>query len=86
MKQLVITPRTSTADLCAAFVAVCGLLFRRAYLCTLTAVRTAAKWLKTRHNFTPGDDEDPVYMTGYQYIFFAAAVCLAFLVLSIKLD
>ena len=69
MKQLVITPRTSTA-----------------YLCTLAAVRTVAKWLKTRHNFTPGDDEYPVYMTGYQYIFFGVVVCLVFLALSIKID
>lgn len=86
MKQLVITPRTSTADLCAAFAAVCGLLLRRACLRTLAAVRTAEKWLKTRHSFMQDDDEEPVIMTGYQYILFAVVCCLVFMALSIKID
>ena len=86
MEKAYISTRTSSADLCGLIYVACAILLRRAYLCTLAAVRTVAKWLKTRHNFTPGDDEEPVYMTGYQYIFFGVIVCLAFMALSIKID
>ena len=87
MEKAYISPRTSTADLCGLIFAVCAILLRRAYICTLAALKAAAKWLKTRHNFTPGDDDgEPVIMTGYQYIFFGVVACLVFLALSIKID
>lgn len=86
MEKLYISPRTSTADLCGLIFAACAILCHRAYLCTLATVRTATKWLKARHNFMPDDDEEPVIMTGYQYILFAVLCCLVFMALSIKID
>lgn len=86
MEKSYISPRTSTADLCALLFAVCALLLRRVCCCTLATVRTATKWLKARHNFMPDDDDEPVIMTGYQYILFAVVCCLVFMILSIKID
>ena len=42
----------------------------------------ACQWLNSRHNFT--DKEDPVVMTGWQYIGFAALMIVVSMVLSIR--
>jgi len=55
-------------------------VFRKAYALTLVACR----WLNSRHNFT--DEDDPVYMTGWQYLGFGVVVCLACIALSIRVD
>lgn len=87
MEKTDLSPSTSTAELCGFIFAACFLLLRRAYYHILAAVRAAAKWLKTKHNFTPNDDDgDIVIMTGYQYILFAVAVFLMCMILSIKID
>lgn len=55
-------------------------MLRKAYALTLAACR----WLNSRHNFT--DEEDPVCMTGWQYLGFGIVVCLACIALSIRVD
>lgn len=40
------------------------------------------QWLNTRHNFT--DEEDPVIMTGWQYLGFGVVVMFVTTVISIK--
>ena len=42
----------------------------------------ACQWLNSRHNIT--DQEDPVEMTGWQYVGFAALICVASLAMSIR--
>ena len=50
-------------------------LAQRATLC-------ACQWLNSRHNFT--DEEDPVIMTGWQYLGFGLVVMFVAMVISIK--
>lgn len=50
-------------------------LAQRATLC-------ACQWLNSRHNFT--DEEDPVIMTGWQYLGFGVVVMFVAMVISIK--
>lgn len=40
------------------------------------------QWLNTRHNFT--DEEDPLVMTGWQYLGFGVLVMFVTMVISIK--
>lgn len=40
------------------------------------------QWLNTRHNFT--DQEDPVIMTGWQYLGFGTLVMFVAMIVSIK--
>lgn len=47
------------------------------------AALRACQWLNTRHNFT--DQEEPVIMTGWQYLGFGVLVVFVSMVLSIKL-
>lgn len=42
----------------------------------------ACQWLNTRHNFA--DEEDPVTMTGWQYLGFGVLVMFVAMVISIK--
>ena len=42
----------------------------------------ACQWLNSRHNFT--DEEDPVIMTGWQYLGFGVVVVFVAMVASIK--
>lgn len=42
----------------------------------------ARQWLNSRHNFT--DKEDPVVMTGWQYVGFTLLICVVSMVLSIR--
>lgn len=46
------------------------------------AALRACQWLNTRHNFT--DQEEPVIMTGWQYLGFGVLVVFVSMVLSIK--
>lgn len=50
-------------------------LAQRATLC-------ACQWLNSRHNFT--DQEDPVIMTGWQYLGFGVLVMFVVMAVSIK--
>ena len=56
---------------------------------TAAALRTAhrvtiavCQWLNSRHNFT--DEEDPVIMTGWQYLGFGVVVMFVAMVLCIN--
>ena len=75
--------RTSTPALFGIIFAACAVLCGRAYTGTVHGLKVARTWLKARHNFA--DSEEPVIMTGYQYICFGLAVCAVCLALSIKL-
>ena len=46
------------------------------------AALRACQWLNTRHNFT--DKEEPVIMTGWQYLGFSVLVIFVSVVLSIQ--
>lgn len=46
------------------------------------AALRACQWLNTRHNFT--DKEEPVIMTGWQYLGFSILVMFVAMVLSIQ--
>lgn len=46
------------------------------------ATLKACQWLDSRHNFT--DEEDPVIMTGWQYLGFGVVVMFVTTVISIK--
>lgn len=47
------------------------------------AALSVCQWLNSHHNFT--DDEDPVIMTGWQYLGFGVVVMFMAMVISIKL-
>ena len=82
-------PTISIADVLRA-------LGKCAALCTLYALQriaegfgvaqrltlSACQWLNSRHNFT--DKEDPVIMTGWQYLGFCVVVFIFGTVLSIQ--
>ena len=80
--NMTILHRTSTPTLLGLIFAACAVLCGRAHLCTVRALKAAGTWLKTPHNFA--DREEPVIMTGYQYICFGLVVCAVCLALSIK--
>lgn len=46
------------------------------------AALSACQWLNSRHNFT--DKEDPVIMTGWQYLGFGVVVMFAAMLLCIN--
>ena len=74
-----------TLGKCAAIIALYALqclarMFGKAQELALAACR----WLNSRHNFT--DTEDPVYMTGWQYLGFGVVICVVFLALSIRVE
>lgn len=92
MKAIVTTPaapQVSASDVAKS-------LGRCAALCLVYVLQTIAKaldlaqraalgvcqWLNTRHNFT--DEEDPVIMTGLQYLGFGVVVMFVAMVISIK--
>ena len=84
MEKAYITKQTKSVDLCMLILAAFVLLLLRVLRFTLSAMRKAAKWAVTKHNFTPGDDEDPVTLTGAQYLCFALLSLAIVFVLSIK--
>lgn len=51
----------------------------------LIVANTCAEWLRSSHNFTPGETEEgeKVILTGWQYIGVAFAVCVFALALAI---
>lgn len=65
--------------LCLVFVLQCA---AAAFGMAQRAALHACQWLITRHNFT--DEEDPVIMTGWQYLGFGTLVVLVAMVISIK--
>ena len=89
MKTTATAPTISIADVLRA-------LGKCAALCTLYALQriaegfgvaqrltlSACQWLNSRHNFT--NKEDPVIMTGWQYLGFCVVVFLFGTVLSIQ--
>lgn len=74
----------STFALCCIIFSAMVILFSRAVRFTLSVLRAVRRWIITKHNFTPGDDEDPVTLTGAQYLCFAMLCFAVVLVLSIK--
>lgn len=76
--------QVSTFALCCVILSALAILSRRAVRIMLSAIRAVWRWSVTKHNFTPGDDEDPVVLTGAQYICFAFAVIVFVFVLSIQ--
>ena len=92
MKATVTTPtapQVSAADVarslgkCLAF----SLMFllqcmAKAFGFAQRAVLSVCQWLNTRHNFT--DEEDPLIMTGWQYLGFGVVVMFVAMVISIK--
>ena len=74
----------STFALCCIILSALAILARRAVLLLFSVLRTCVRWMATKHNFTPGDDEDPVTLTGAQYLCFALLGIVVVFVLSIK--
>lgn len=92
MKAIVTTPTApdvSAADvarslgrclaLCLMFLLQC---MAKAFGLAQRAVSSVCQWLNTRHNFT--DQEDPLIMTGWQYLGFGVMVMFVAMVISIK--
>lgn len=65
--------------LCLMFVLQCA---AAAFGMAQRAAMHACQWLNTRHNFA--DKEEPVIMTGWQYLGFSVLVMFVAIVLSIK--
>lgn len=65
--------------LCLMYVLQC---VSKAFGLAQRAALRACRWLNTRHNFT--DEEEPVIMTGWQYLGFSILVMFVAMVLSIK--
>ena len=84
MEKITNISGASTPVLCGLIFAAVSVLIGRAYLCTVRALKAAGTWLKARHNFA--DRDDPVIMTGYQYIFFGLVVCLVCMILSLRIN
>lgn len=84
MEKAYITKQTKSVNFCMLILAAFVILLLRVLRFTLSAMRKAAQWAVTKHNFTPGDDEDPVTLTGAQYLCFALLSLAIVFVLSIK--
>ncbi|MDY4406039.1 MAG: hypothetical protein SPE55_03105 [Sodaliphilus sp.] len=54
----------------------------KAFAVAQRAALGACQWLNSRHNFT--DEEDPVIMTGWQYLGFGVVVVFVAMAVSIK--
>ena len=90
MKTTTATPQNITAAAVLRAMAQC-LTLAAAYGAqrTAAALRAALRatiavcqWLNSRHNFT--DKEDPVIMTGWQYLGFGVLVMFVAMVMCIK--
>lgn len=66
-------------SLCLMYVLQC---MARTFGMAQRAALRACQWLNTRHNFT--DKEEPVIMTGWQYLGFGVLVMFVALVISIE--
>ena len=76
--------QVSTFSLCCIILSALAVLFQRTIRFTLSVLRAFWCWLKTKHNFTPGDNEDPVMLTGVQYLGFVLLSVAAVFVISIR--
>ena len=76
--------QVSTFALCCLILSALAILSRRAVRFILLAIRAVWRWTVTKHNFTPGDDEDPVLLTGAQYLGFVLLSVAAVFVISIR--
>ena len=65
--------------LCLVYILQC---MAKAFGVAQRAALGACLWLNSRHNFT--DEEDPVIMTGWQYLGFGVVVVLVAMAASIK--
>ena len=82
-------PNVTAADVlrtigkCLAVIALYALQRMAAGLCWAQRIMLrACRWLNSRHNFT--DKEEPVVMTGWQYIGLAVLVFVVSMALSIR--
>lgn len=78
-----LTKQVGTFALCCIILSALAILAHRFVLFTLSVLRAVWRWIITKHNFTPGD-EDPVTMTGAQYLCFALVGAVIVFILSIK--
>ena len=83
-KAYTLAKQVSTFALCCIIFSALVILCGRAVRFTLSVLRAVWRWIVTKHNFTPGDDEDPVTFTGAQYLCFALFCIVVVFVLSIK--
>lgn len=83
-KAYTLAKQVSTFALCCIILTALAILARRFVLFTLSVLRAVWQWIVTKHNFTPGDDEDPVTLTGAQYLCFVLLGVVVVFVLSIK--
>ena len=84
-----IAPQVSAADVaksigrCAALCLVYVLqTIAKALDLAQRAALSACQWLNSRHNFT--DEDDPVIMTGWQYLGFGVVVMFVAMAAAIK--
>lgn len=84
-KAYTLTKQISTFTICCIIFSALVILFCRALRFTLSVLRAVWRWIQTKHNFTPGDDEDPVTLTGAQYLGVVLLCVVVVFVLSIKL-
>ena len=82
-------PQVSASDVLRSFgkcLTLCLVYFlqcvAQAFGMAQRAALRVCQWLNTRHNFT--DKEDPVMMTGWQYLGFGVLVVFGAIALSIK--
>ncbi len=82
-------PQVSAADVarslgrCAALCFVYVLqIIAQAFSLAQRAALGVCQWLNSRHNFT--DQEDPVIMTGWQYLGFGVVVMFVAMIVCIK--
>lgn len=83
-KAYIRAKQVSTFALCCIIFSALAILLGRVVCFTFSLLRAVWRWIVTKHNFTPGDDEDPVTLTGAQYLFFALLCFVVVFVLSIK--
>lgn len=79
-----LTKQVGTFDLCCIILSSLAILVRRSAVFTFSVFRAVWRWMATKHNFTPGDEDDPVILTGAQYICFALVGSVVAVLLSIK--
>lgn len=65
--------------LCLVYVLQC---MAKAFVLAQRATLCVCQWLNSRHNFT--NQEDPVIMTGWQYLGFGVLVMFVVMAVSIK--
>lgn len=92
MKATVTTPtapQVSASDVARSFGKCLALCLMYVLQCVAKAFGMAqhaslcaCQWLNTRHNFA--DKEDPIIMTGWQYLGFSILVMFVAMVLSIQ--